>query len=921
MKRHVVAGLFGLALAGCAQSRMAQSNAKKTPDPVSVTSDMPTIHESINSGQPIAVDDAQVRERLAGATGWKNPKPKPAGAPVASMPATVDEPSAAPIGPLDTLPKPDHRPRLAVDQPPVRVLTTPSSEATGAGAAAAATAPAGPPSTASASSPAGAPEAGEAESLSTILEAPAAPGPVSAQPAPVGAPADSPAVAARPAESGPAGPETATAAAPGSPLPAVQPATPAAEPAPAVGVGDALLGSKPSVMPRLDPEPAAASAPAGAPSSTAATTPAPALGLPAEGPAQNVADMAPPSQPSVGTPALESPIPAEPTPRAEPVPTTTGTVIPLTAPDEPAPPTAAPSGAVGTTAPPARGGLPPLPFPSSAPVAPPAPETVPSASNATAPAGTAPIPAAVPVSQAVPTAADAVPVGAELPASATATPRPRARVSVGDSLLGNNPEIMPALEVPASPPRSAVPAAKRPKAPGATQPAVPGGTGALAEPPPGPAPAVLPPAVGGTPAPDGAASGPLPAGPPPLPAPSPLPQAGAPPAASIPIEPIAPLPPVPGSAPPPEPPPPGSAARESKSSDPNEQAALTSAARSIHDPNVVQTGADALAVQTPPIASELKDMGYVIARVGNDVVTFRELSVAWRQFRDKNLRDQKLSRADQTRILDRILNEMIDRVLIVQELHRKIKDAKKFEMIEAAADKEWRDSELPILLRKYGARNETELAQAVRNHGYTVDELREQFRSSYLMGGLISQEVLPRVKVGYSEMMEYYNLHKKEYKYTAYITWREIVIDVRNHETPAKAREKADIALKRLLRGEDFTVVAKALSESPTREWGGLWDKMTPGSYLHDEINKALAVIPVRQVSRVIEAPGSYHIIRVDERAPAGVRSFSEVQNEIREALEETKRAEEFKELVTNLRKRAVIVKETRGLRGIIGSR
>src|SRR4051812_30449862 len=60
MNRHLVAGMLGLALAGCAQSRSAMPNQGATsPGPVGLTT-FPSIHDSINRENP-QVDPVALR--------------------------------------------------------------------------------------------------------------------------------------------------------------------------------------------------------------------------------------------------------------------------------------------------------------------------------------------------------------------------------------------------------------------------------------------------------------------------------------------------------------------------------------------------------------------------------------------------------------------------------------------------------------------------------------------------------------------------------------------------------------------------------------------------------------------------------------------------------------------------------------------
>ena len=52
--------------------------------------------------------------------------------------------------------------------------------------------------------------------------------------------------------------------------------------------------------------------------------------------------------------------------------------------------------------------------------------------------------------------------------------------------------------------------------------------------------------------------------------------------------------------------------------------------------------------------------------------------------------------------------------------------------------------------------------------------------------------------------------------------------------------------------------------------------KTTPGSYAVKSINDALDALPIGQISGVLEGPDSFHVLRVENRRPAGPASFEE---------------------------------------------
>ena len=83
--------------------------------------------------------------------------------------------------------------------------------------------------------------------------------------------------------------------------------------------------------------------------------------------------------------------------------------------------------------------------------------------------------------------------------------------------------------------------------------------------------------------------------------------------------------------------------------------------------------------------------------------------------------------------------------------------------------------------------------------------------------------------------------------------------------------------------------------------------KTTPGSYAVNSINVALDALPIGQVSGVLEGPDSFHVLRVENRRPAGPASFEELQDQIRPALENQKYRDERIAFVAKLKKNTLI--------------
>jgi len=104
-------------------------------------------------------------------------------------------------------------------------------------------------------------------------------------------------------------------------------------------------------------------------------------------------------------------------------------------------------------------------------------------------------------------------------------------------------------------------------------------------------------------------------------------------------------------------------------------------------------------------------------------------------------------------------------------------------------------------------------------------------------------------------------------------------------ESIAPARAKAEAALERLKKGEDFEAVARELSEDPqSGPEGGLYEEVSRAR-VFPEIAKLLFSLPPGEISEIIESPLGCHIIRVKQINDPGDVPYERIESRLRMAL------------------------------------
>ncbi len=307
----------------------------------------------------------------------------------------------------------------------------------------------------------------------------------------------------------------------------------------------------------------------------------------------------------------------------------------------------------------------------------------------------------------------------------------------------------------------------------------------------------------------------------------------------------------------------------------------------------------------------LRKKPQIAARVGDDVITRHDLITAIREFcKSKNIRLGDRPEKEQFEISVMVLNHLIDRSLLAQEAKHTIKDPKQYDKFMEVADQVWHEEELPPLEYQYVVDSEQLLREKLKEDGRSLDDLHQSFRQEFLAEQFLHQKLRDRLKVELPDLLKYYTEHVSEHDFDrpAQITWRELVIEVGKYPSRDVARRKADDLHEKLQRGADFAQLARAESDGPTssRNQGGLM-QTSPGAYAVPIVNDALLSLPIGQFSNILEGGNSFHIVRVEDRRPAGAATFAEVCDKIRSILTDQKMQGERSAFIAKLRQKTLI--------------
>jgi peptidyl-prolyl cis-trans isomerase C len=215
---------------------------------------------------------------------------------------------------------------------------------------------------------------------------------------------------------------------------------------------------------------------------------------------------------------------------------------------------------------------------------------------------------------------------------------------------------------------------------------------------------------------------------------------------------------------------------------------------------------------------------------------------------------------------------------------------------------------MQITERQAGGRDKLDAVLA--KGGSDRAQLEQMFRDMELGRAFIAQQVQPTIEVADQEIANFYTEHPEDFKREEQVRARHILVKVdagADEVTRAAARSKAEQARQRALAGEDFAALATELSEDASAAKGGDLGFFEKARMVPAFADAAFALQP-GEISGVVETQFGYHVIKVEERRPAGPVPLDEAKTPIRRAITNEKVNVAVGQLVQSLGRNADIV-------------
>lgn len=294
----------------------------------------------------------------------------------------------------------------------------------------------------------------------------------------------------------------------------------------------------------------------------------------------------------------------------------------------------------------------------------------------------------------------------------------------------------------------------------------------------------------------------------------------------------------------------------------------------------------------------------ILVKVNGDIVTQTELEerqiglIRSRGLQPRN--DEELAQVLED-VTPEVISGAIDELLLIQrarELGYQFTD-EQFEEI------------LADLMAENGFETDEQFQEALtQTEGMTLDDLRRVMERQILINQVQQIEVLGSVTLTEVEAREHYEANLSRYTEPETLTMREILVRLPEGLGAAAvtagdmARLEAEEARQRVLDGEDFELVAVAVSDAASKANGGLIGPIEV-SLLSSTLRDELADLEVGDMTEPIRTPLGYQVLRLEARTQPEPTPFVEVQDQISENVFNDRRLAEYARYLDRLRSEA----------------
>lgn len=246
---------------------------------------------------------------------------------------------------------------------------------------------------------------------------------------------------------------------------------------------------------------------------------------------------------------------------------------------------------------------------------------------------------------------------------------------------------------------------------------------------------------------------------------------------------------------------------------------------------------------------------------------------------------------------DEIIQEMIDRILIVMDFKKDDKRKVPASYINNAIAEEQ--------IRRFES-DRTKFLAYLRSTGMTYRDYRKKVEDDMIYDYMRSQQRKSSNIVSPARVEAFYNENAERFQQDDQVHMRLLSLTRQPDETDETLLARAEKIAERFKAGEKFEDLARELSQDAKRAKGGDWG-WQPRADLKAEFSKPLFELAKGQCTNPIIAPEAVYLLYVEDRKFAGVQPLADVREQIERILSNQIARESENRWLERLRRNAYV--------------
>ncbi len=289
----------------------------------------------------------------------------------------------------------------------------------------------------------------------------------------------------------------------------------------------------------------------------------------------------------------------------------------------------------------------------------------------------------------------------------------------------------------------------------------------------------------------------------------------------------------------------------------------------------------------------------ILAVVNQEIITFSDLINREKRLYDAENPPDGMSAEARMSIRKKILQDLIDGKLMVNEARRLNLTPSNEELLEY----------LNKIKISNNINSDEELEAFLAKEGLTIEELKGGILEEISIIKVREHMVYRNVDVNEKEILEFYDSNWTGHKEGLRVKISHILLKFDEGNRPEYEKsllEKCNEILHKWEQGESFTELVAEYSEDVSADSGGTLGMF----YLKDlrpEFAEAIKNLEPGNISKPIKTELGYHILLLEERKDSGLETGSSIWNKIAETIYEKKKANFYETWIQRLRKEADI--------------